>query len=357
MNYIGRKHSLLPFLEKHILEFASPRNGGAFFDMFAGTGVVGHHFKKLGFHVIANDIQYYSFCLNRACVGINREPAFAGIAADLPHPPDLLFCDTTDIVLEYLNRLDGSDGFVYRHYCPGGTVRSGHPRQYFTDENGKRCDAIRCQIEAWRRDRSISEDEYFYLLASLIQAIDRVANTASIYGAFLKHIKPSARKPIRLKRLEIVPARKAQKVCNEEGTLLVDRFSYDILYLDPPYNQRQYCTNYHVLETVARYDHPPLHGVTGLREYSRQKSALCSRKHALKILDDIVRRTPARHVFLSYNNEGLMSEDAITCVMGQYGKIELRKKPRARFRADIDRENRRYKADGVVEYLFCLKKS
>lgn len=354
MNYIGSKYSLLSFLEENILEFASPKNGHTFFDLFAGTGMVGHHFKRLGFRIIANDIQYYSFCLNRAYVGVDCEPAFTGIADDLPRTAGLFSVDT---VLESLNGLEGVEGFVYRNYCPGGTSGTEHPRQYFTDENGKRCDAIRSQIEEWHRNGRISDDEYFYLLASLIEAIDRVANTASVYGAFLKHIKPSARRPLKLERLEIVPARKPQKVYNEDGCSLVDRFPYNILYLDPPYNQRQYCTNYHVLETVARYDDPQLYGVTGLREYSRQKSALCRRKEALNVLEDLVRRTPARYVFLSYNNEGLMSEEEITGVMARYGKVELRKKDYSRFRADLDRENRKYKTNGVIEYLFCLKKS
>jgi adenine-specific DNA-methyltransferase len=357
MNYIGSKYSLLPFLEEHILEFTGPKNGHTLFDLFAGTGVVGHHFKRLGFRIIANDIQYYSFCLNRAHVAVNREPAFAGIVKDLPRPAGLLVYDSADVVLEYLNGLEGTEGFVYRHYCPGGTSGTVHPRQYFTDENGKRCDAIRLQIEEWHECKRISDDEYFYLLASLIEAIDKVANTASVYGAFLKHIKPSARKPLRLERLEIVPARRRQKVYNEDGVALVDRFPYDILYLDPPYNHRQYCTNYHVLETVARYDSPQLHGVTGLREYSRQKSALCNKKDALQVLEDILQRTPARYIFLSYNNEGLMSEEEIIGTMARYGRVELRKKEYARFRADIDRENRKYKANGVVEYLFCLRKS
>lgn len=354
MNYIGSKYSLLPFLEENILEFAGSKIDLPFFDLFAGTGVVGHHFKRLGFRIIANDIQYYSFCLNQAHVGINREPGFADIRKYLLRSVNHFSVDT---VLEYLNRLEGVEGFVYRHYCPGGTAGTEHPRQYFTNENGKRCDAIRLQIEEWHKIGRISDDEYFYLLASLIEAIDKVANTASVYGAFLKHIKPSARRPLRLERLEIVSARKRQKVYNEDGVALVDRFPYDILYLDPPYNHRQYCTNYHVLETVARYDNPRLHGVTGLREYGQQKSALCRRKEALSVLEDLVRRTPARHVFLSYNNEGLMSEGEITGTMARYGKVELRKKEYARFRADMDRENRKYKANGVVEFLFCLKKA
>lgn len=357
MNYIGSKYSLLPFLEENILEFVGPPNGHTLFDLFAGTGVVGHHFKRLGFRIIANDIQYYSFCLNQAYVGIHCEPKFTGLKDIICRTAKHPFYNRIDVVLEYLNNLEGVEGFVYNNYCLGGTSGTKYHRQYFTDENGKRCDAIRLQIKKWYKNGKISKNEYFYLLASLIEAIDRVANTASVYGAFLKHLKPSACKIFRLEKLEIIPTQKSQKVYNKDGVALVDRFPYDILYLDPPYNHRQYCTNYHVLETIARYDNPQLYGVTGLREYSRQKSALCNKKDALQVLEDILQRTPAQFVFLSYNNEGLMSQEEITGTMARYGRVDLRKKEYSRFRADIDRENRKYKANGVMEYLFCLKKS
>jgi adenine-specific DNA-methyltransferase len=356
VNYIGSKYSLLPFLEKNILEFATTKTGWTFFDIFAGTGIVGQHFKRLGFHIVANDIQYYSYCLNRAYIGINTQPEFAGIVERLPRPTNLLLYDATDIVLDYLNNLEGVEGFVYHNYCLGDMVGAKFPRQYFTDENGKLCDAIRLQIEEWHQDGLILDDEYFYLIASLIEAIDKVANTASVYGAFLKHIKRSARKPLRLEGFEIVPNHKPHQVYNCDGSELIDRVQCNILYIDPPYNQRQYCTNYHVLETIACYDNPKLYGITGLRGYDHQKSDFCYKAKALKALADIIQRTNARYVFLSYNSEGMMTEDEIIATMEQHGTVELKKQEYRRFRADIDRENRKYKGDDVIEYLFCLKK-
>lgn len=357
MNYIGSKLSLLPFLEKNILEFSKTENEKRFFDIFAGTSIVGRRFKKLGFHVIANDIQYYSYCLNRAYIGINDQPQFSKIVRTLSPASDAAPHDAVDIVLNHLNNLTRVEGFVYRNYCLGGTVGTQFPRQYFTDENGKRCDAVRRRIEEWRRNDLISDDEYFYLLASLLEAVDKVANTASVYGAFLKRVKRSALKPLRLEKIEITPSRKPHQVHNRDGRELVEQVRCDILYIDPPYNQRQYCTNYHVLETIARYDEPRLYGATGLREYKHQKSDFCYKAKALRALEDLVRRTEARYIFLSYNSEGVMSEDEILSVMKPYGTVELRKEAYRRFRADVDGENRRYKTNGVTEYLFCLKKS
>jgi len=354
MNYIGSKHSLLPFLERGILEFAGPESERTFFDILAGTGAVGRHFKRLGFRIVANDIQYYSYCLNQAYVGINAQPDFSGLIDTLPRPVGFPMHDSVDIVLACLDRLEGVEGFVYSNYCPGGTRGTEHPRQYFTDENGKRCDAIRLQVEEWYNDKRISDDEYFYLIACLVEAIDRVANTASVYGAFLKHVKPSARRPFGLQRLEVITSRQAHQVFNCDGAVLVGKVPCDILYIDPPYNQRQYCTNYHVLETIARYDSPPLRGVTGLRDYADQRSGFCYKSKALALLDNLVRHTQARFVFLSYNSEGLMPPDQIVASMEQYGQVEFKTQDYRRFRADRNRENRRYKSDTVVEYLFCL---
>ena len=212
------------------------------------------------------------------------------------------------------------------------------------------------QIEAWWQAGKLTEDEYFYLLTSLIDAADRVANTASVYGAFLKHIKKSAMKPLQLKRLAIVESDEEHEVHNVNGQELVEHLSCDVLYMDPPYNHRQYCANYHVLETLARYDDPHLKGVTGLRLYDDQKSDFCMKRRALPAFEEMVRKTSARYVFLSYNSEGIMSKDEIFQTMEQCGKVDLMMRDYQRFRADVDRENRVYKADQVQEYLFCLSK-
>lgn len=357
MNYIGSKYSLLPFLEKHILQWVGDTRDLTLLDIFAGTGIVGHHFKRQGFRIIANDIQYYSYALNRAWVGINQEPDFQGIVDDLPAPTGAAPLNPIDRVLAYLNHLEGQEGFIYHHYCPGGTRHQQHPRQYFTDDNGKHCDAIRMLLRGWHQQQCITDDEYFYLLASLLDAIDRVANTASVYGAFLKHIKASAQKRLKLERIAIVPDTRTHPVYHCDGSLIVGQVPHDILYMDPPYNQRQYCTNYHVLETIARYDQPALNGVTGLRAYHDQKSAFCSKRQALATLHSIVKRTPARAIFLSYNSEGLMPANEIIRVMQEFGEVALQQQPYRRFRADIDSEQRKYKTDGVQEYLFCLSKS
>jgi adenine-specific DNA-methyltransferase len=349
MNYIGRKYSLLEFLESGILGRVGKARG-TLFDVFAGTGVVGWHFKGLGFRVVANDFQHYAYCLNRAFVGTNTTPHFSGLRDTVGRAAG----DPSEDVLGYLNNLSGRDGFVFRNYCSGGRGAAG--RLYFSDENGRRCDAIRTRIGSWRRAGRISEREYYYLLASLIVGMDRVANTASVYAAYLKRVKKSAQRSLRLEPIGLVQNGLRHQVHQRDALHLVGRVPCDVLYMDPPYNHRQYHSNYHVLETIARYDRPQLHGITGLRPDPDLRSDFCLRRRALPALEQMVSRTRARHVFLSYNSEGLMPQDGILATMGRYGKVEVCTRDYARFRADADSAKRKYKANKVIEYLFCLEK-
>jgi len=223
-------------------------------------------------------------------------------------------------------------------------------RQYFSDENGKRCDAIRTEIEKWKKEKLITDNEYYFLLATLIETIDKRANTASVYGAFLKQLKKTAQTPFVLKPAELIINDQEHQVFNEDINELASKIEGDILYLDPPYNHRQYATNYHLLETVAKYDNPKIHGKTGLREYENQKSLYCSRTKVKKAFADLVSKAKVKYIFLSYNNEGLMTLDDIKEIMSLKGKYGHFTKDYNRFKADKT-ENRDFKATKTVEYL------
>ena len=196
-------------------------------------------------------------------------------------------------------------------------------------------------------------DSYYYL-ASLINSIDKYANTASVYGAFLKKIKKSAQKDFKLELLPVINGT-AGKAYNQDINRLIRDIKGDVLYLDPPYNSRQYCSNYHVLETIARYDNPVLSGKTGLRDSSDQKSLFCSKRTVCNTFDDLIRHSDFKYIFLSYNNEGLMSLDTIKDIMSQYGKYSFYTKEYKRFKADKE-TNRNIAASSTTEYLHCLIK-
>lgn len=332
MNYIGSKQSLLDFLETTIEEFTGYKEGDSFVfgDLFAGTGVVGQRYKEKGHSVISNDIQYYSYVLNKHYI---------------ENIPEL-----DDSLLEYFNNLNPVKGFIYNNYCEG----SGSGRNYFTNENGMKCDAVRIELERLYRAGEINDNLYFYYLASLINSIDKYANTASVYGAFLKHIKKPAQKEF---ILELLPVGNGNigKVYNEDINELIKKVGGDVLYIDPPYNNRQYCSNYHVLETIAKYDTPKLRGVTGLRDETYQKSKYCSKRTVIDIFEDLIKNADFKYIILSYNNEGLMDLKTIKDIMSKYGEYDFFTKEYRRFKADRD-ENRAIAADITTEYLHCLRK-
>lgn len=305
-------------------------SGLIFCDLFAGTGVVGRNFKPLVKQVVANDVEYYSYILIRNYIGnykvLNSKKQ-----------------------LEILNNLKGVEGFIFQNYCENGE----EGRLYFSSENGKKIDAIRQQIETWNRKGEITKDAYYFLIASLLESADKVANTASVYGAYLKKLKKTAQKSLVLKPAEFTPTKKSHHVYNEDSNVLIKKIKGDILYLDPPYNARQYGSNYHLLNTIAKYDTFLPKGKTGLRDY--YKSSYCKKNEVKKSFEELIKKANFKHIFMSYNNEGLMSENEVRTIMSTYGKYSLKTTNYQRFKADKT-ENRKHKATSTVEYLHILEK-
>lgn len=329
MNYIGAKNRLIPFLESNILKIVDSLDGKIFCDIFAGTGAVGRHFKTRVSKIIANDIEPYSYVLNRNYIGNH------------------LVLNVSDLLAE-LNSLNGVEGFIFENYAEGGIAN----RLYFSKENAKKIDAIRLKIEQWNNTKSISEDMYYFLLASLLECADKVANTASVYGAFLKKLKKTALKPLILEPALYALNNNAHEVFQADSNDLIKKIKGDVLYMDPPYNARQYGANYHLLNTIALYDKFSPKGKTGMREYKR--SQYCSKSTVAKSFDDIVKNANFKYIFLSYNNEGLMSFDTIKKIMSQYGEYRVATTDYQRFKADSNRINT---ADRTTEYLHILIKN
>ncbi|MCL2744239.1 MAG: DNA adenine methylase [Planctomycetaceae bacterium] len=352
MNYIGSKYSLLDFLETSIKQVVSA-DCKVFCDLFAGTGAVGTHFKSRGFQIIANDLQYYSYVLNRHYIGNCKPLQFNGLRDLIPKENETLFESKAAAVCGYLSNLKGVEGFIFNNYAPTGSLRNGTQRLFFTDENAMKCDAVRMQIETWKQKGDITEDEYFFLLTTLLESIDARANTASVYGAFLKNFKRTALEPLRLKPAILAESDSEQAIFNSDVNELIERIQCDILYLDPPYNHRQYSSNYHILETLARYDNPAIHGKTGLRDEDL-RSAYCSRNTARQAFRDLILKANAKYIFASYNNEGIMTLDDIREILEQRGDYRCFTKRYKRFQADAE-SNRNIKGDETIEYLHYVK--
>lgn len=331
MNYIGSKNKLASFIKSTVeTTVKGSLETKVFCDLFAGTGIVGRTFKPFVKQVIANDIEYYSYVLNKNYI-VNSQ------------------LKSVEKYLNYLNNLEGKSGFIFNNYSENGTAG----RLYFSEENGKKIDAIRHQIALWYKEKIIDTNLYYYLLTALIESADKVANTASVYGAFLKNIKKSAQKPLVLSELAMQSTVQNNKVFNEDSNALIKKISGDILYLDPPYNARQYGSNYHILNTIACYDTFNPLGKTGLRPY--YKSAYCKKNQVKSALEELIKNANFNYIFLSYNNEGLMTELDVAQIFKKYGKYSTQKTEYQRFKADKT-ENRNHKAAHTIEYLHILEK-
>lgn len=356
MHYIGSKKFLLPFIEdsvRAVVNLDHPEEL-VFCDLFAGTGVVGTCFKDIGCRVIANDLQYYSYVLNQQSIGNSGELLFRALQDTIPQLVNANNQEERLIeVCRYLDNLQGKRGFVYKNYCCGSLKTCGFERMYFTPQNGQKCDAIRHTIEDWFKHELITREEYFYLLATLIENIDKVANTASVYGAFLKHYKKNAQKRMVMEPLSIHLSNLQHQVYCEDANELAKRISADIIYIDPPYNERQYSAYYHVLETIAKDDKPLLHGKTGLRDYNTQKSNYCYKDKVLRTFADLIANVRCQYIFVSYNSDGLMTPDEIETILRTKGDYHCFSRTYTRYRAD-KLDARQYKQTEVVEYIHCV---
>jgi len=337
MNYIGSKLTLLPFLLKHISQTiknanAKPLNKSIFCDMFAGTSVVSRAFKPLVKQIIANDKEFYSFVLSKNYIENSKHLARA----------ENLIASLNDEKQTPLIK-----GKIFNNYALGG----GRNRQYFSDYNAQKIDSIRTKIQQWRDEKDIKEAEFYFLLASLLESADKIANTASVYGAFLKKLKKSAQKKIILSPAHFELSPNKHIVFNEDSALLITKIKGDILYLDPPYNAREYGANYHLLNTIALYDDFTPRGLTGLRIY--EKSAWCKKNLVANELEKLIKNARFRFIFLSYNDEGLLSLESIKTIFEKYGKYTLKSQVYQRFKAD---SNRTQKQSKTIEYLHILEK-
>ena len=334
MNYIGSKFTLSSFLEESIKQTlkennSKPLSENIFCDLFTGTAAVSKIFKNQVKKIIANDKEYYSFVLAKNYIGNNK------------------ILKRKNELIDLLNNLKPVKSKIFINYAPSG----GNERQYFSDYNAMKIDAIRLKIEEWKNNQFINDNEYFFLLASLLESADKVANTASVYGAYLKHIKKSAQKEIILKPAEFDCGNTKILIFNEDANNIITKIKGDILYLDPPYNSREYGANYHLLNTIALYDNFTPKGKTGLRKYD--KSNWCKKDKVYKELETLIKNANFKFIFLSYNDEGLLSLKQIKEIFESQGKYSLKNKTYKRFKADNNRFN---KKDETTEYLHILIK-
>ena len=361
MRYIGNKTKLVPFLLETLGELGlSP---GLACDPFAGTASVGRALKMAGWRVHCGDLMAASYAYQVARVEMDRTPRYSGALAGGMGTRRYV---SYSAVLRVLEALPPAPGFVTEHYTPAGEDGREHGRMYFTPENGAAIDAVRGQITDWRAEGLIGRPGEQLLLATLIQAADRVANTTGVYASFVKTWQPNATRRIQLRPIRpTVPPATSALGCSAfrgQAEVLLRRVgTLDLLYLDPPYNERQYPGYYHLPELLAQgWDPPPeLRGKTGLIPDDDLRSDWCRRGRCEAALRSLLDATDARNVLLSYNDEGLLPRDSIESAFRETGapdSFQVFTRGYRRYRSDSDGPRRRYLGDAVRERVYYVRR-
>jgi len=368
LNYIGSKFQLLDWITSSMNaktglfggSGSSPSRPITVADIFAGTGIVSYHFRtKYGAKVISNDAELYSSVITHAFTcSVYSEKCKSVIA---------MLCAELE-AKRYVGGVGGVGGvgvgFVTRNYSP----YEGNERMFFTVDNAQRIDYVRQRLEELKVQSGLSDDEYKFILASILITADNVSNVPAVYGCYLKKFKAKAVRPFILE-----PIHKHTKPCiTGSRTYCSDVLSSaflgdaafagtDITYIDPPYNKRQYSKNYFPLNIIAKLpqqlasvsEAPVLKGKTGIpadcfvSPFCKSGGGVCE-----AAFDKLFRELKTKWIFLSYNSESIVPKEKMLEIMGRYGVASVEECDYKRFKS--------FKYNGnleIKEYLFCMRKN
>lgn len=293
IKYIGSKRTLVPLIAQVVQALSGPAR---VLDLFSGTSRVGHALKSHGYAVDANDHNAYASTLARCYVQADAEQHLV----------------QSERLLKELSRLPGTPGYFTNIFC--------EQSRFFQPKNGERIDAIREAIE--RKD--LEPELKAIVLVSLMEAADRVDSTTGVQMAYLKDWAPRAFNDLELRVPAILPRAVAGKghAHQMEALDAVSQIEAEICYLDPPYNQHKYLGNYHIWESLVLWDKPPVYGVACKRVDCRERSsAFNSRPQASEAFGAVLRAARARHLVVSFNNEGYFTRADIEGMLGHRGEV------------------------------------
>ena len=335
-NYIGSKYNLLDFIMINIQGYTGKtiEELSTVGDFFAGSGVVSQRFLKEGAEVVvSSDNQNYSYVVSS--VLLDKEIDKTKVKKYIKAMNDI------DISDKPVTALD----FIYNEYSIN--------RQYYTPGNGLKIDRMRQYLESVKE--SLTLNEFNLLLKTLLYAASKCANIASVFGAFLKNPKASFLKEIILEELfvdNLLGGTGKQHSCFWSSINKMVKYSksLNVMYLDPPYNQRNYSSNYHLLETISLYDYPEIKGKTGLRVNDTEDAKIfCSKRAANFEFENTIASILSKYLFISYNSEGILSKEEMVEILEKTRRnVVVYEKTYKKFNSN------KINSDSVViEYLFC----
>ena len=337
--YIGNKRRLLPFIENIFLEILDKdKNVKTALDLFAGSGSVSRLLKTLDLEVYSNDWEYYSYILNYAHIHINIEDTKNMFL----HTGGL---QNTIETINNIDRIKNKDRYISKYYSPKNDYNPDlkNERLFYTQYNGTKIDIIRHNIEELYKNNAINQKEYFYLIASLIYEAATHTNTSGVFKAFHsgfggrnKDALNRILTPISLKELPLYNGKNgfvSMLDANEFAIKNKDK-KFDLVYLDPPYNQHQYGSNYHLLNTIALWDKPKINkniyingkktDKGGIRkDWIKTKSDYCYKKTAKNSLINLLENINANHIVMSYSTDGIIEFDDLISILENKGDLKI----------------------------------
>ncbi|MCR4823025.1 MAG: DNA adenine methylase [Treponema sp.] len=344
--YIGNKRKLLPLIYKAIENAGiTPSENIKFFDVFSGSGVVSRFAKFLGMEVFSNDWEYYSFVLNSGYLKVNKSDINEIFSSE----------ENFSAFLEKINSQPDSsenDLYISKYYSPKeyelDQVDYKTERLFYTRENGLAIDKIRNWLEENKenllpgKEKNLQEKFFYLLLANLLYEAATHTNTSGVFKAFHKEFGGHGKdalsritKKIQLNFPVLIDSKAEVHLYQENANELAKKIkNIDIAYLDPPYNQHQYGSNYHMLNTIARWDKLPaplelnskgiLKKKAAIREdWVNTRSDYCYRESAEKSFEDLIMNLDAKFIFISYSTDGIIPFEKMREICTKRGRLSL----------------------------------
>ena len=343
--YIGNKRKLLDLIHQAIK--LTNIEDGTFVDLFSGSTVVSRFAKKLGFRVLSNDWEPYSEQIAMGTVVLNEIPKFENFGGSKE-------------VFEILNNAIPVEDYVTKHLCPTDDQNLNHEkdRLFFMRKNGMKIDAMRELISKWVEEEKITEMEFSYLMASFMYSASYVSNTSGLFKGFHRGWGGSNGtaqyricSDIILRPPLLFNNEKENISTREDAGILVKKLSGilggipDIIYLDPPYNQHPYGSNYHVLNSITLWDKPkfPEKITRGTKSAIRldwrteRKSAYNSRLKAVQEFKTLIENISSKFILTSYSTEGNIPLEEMMKILGAKGSLNVVKREYVRYRVSPTR--------------------
>ena len=355
--YIGSKRKIIENVIEKIKLIAPEKSHVV--DLMCGTGTVSIALRDAGYKVTAVDVMTYSYHHANVALLLSSPPPFKGmtdfIKTYYKDVPTLFPLSGYEKVLVALENTTPREGYFHKEFsmegCPSNTDK---PRNYFSPQNAKIIDAIRYHIKKLKLKDKISDIEHSLLLHDLIMSANDVANIPGTYGHYLSELMGRAKDTLRLKPtiFNVKQNRSGHHVLKGYAEDIACQISADVCYIDPPYMKRQYASNYHILETLAREDEPTAIGVSGSRPWRDQYSNFCTKTKIRDSFKKVFIDMNCKNFIISYSQDGLLSLNEITDFLRNFGYVSVDIVKQKRFKSNQSRLH-----SELDEYLIHLAKN